>query len=333
MKSEESNQSDLVSINLIDKFLKKSGLEHYRLIAIQGDASKRLYYRVISSDGCYILMDASKDLMSIQPFIEVASLLSRHELSSPQIFEQDIQAGLLMLEDLGDDIYTRVLEKDRSLESPLYDLAIDVLVKIFKDNIHGALPELNSVILNQGVEIFAKWFVAKNIDKNDFETAVDELYTIFTGLYKNLKQLKSVVVLRDYHADNLLYLPKRTGEGQVGLLDFQDAVMGSPAYDLVSLLEDARRDVTEEMVQRALNRYLTALPTINRQDLMLSYAILGMQRNLRIIGVFSRLHLYYKRPKYLQYLPRIWGYVRKGLDNPALADIKAWFEKYNIPTS
>jgi hypothetical protein len=122
-------------------------------------------------------------------------------------------------------------------------------------------------------------------------------------------------------------------EGQVGLLDFQDAVMGSPAYDLVSLLEDARRDVSDEIVQRSLNRYLAALPTVKREELLHSYAILGMQRNLRIIGVFSRLNLYYNRPKYLQYLPRIWGYVRNGLENPALADIKKWFKKYNVPVS
>lgn len=333
MKSEESNQNDLVSINLIDKFLREAGIEHYRLIAIPGDASKRHYYRVISSDGCYILMDASKDHLSIAPFIEVASLLIRYEFSSPRICGQDIQTGLLLLEDLGDDIYTRVLEKDPSLEVHLYELAIDVLVKIFKENLHGALPELNAVILNQGVEIFAEWFVAKNIDKTHYAVAVDELYSIFTALYKNLKQLKSVVVLRDYHADNLLYLPKRAGTEQVGLLDFQDAVMGSPAYDLVSLLEDARRDVPEVVVQHALSRYLAALPTINQEELMQSYAILGMQRNLRIIGVFSRLSLYYNRPQYLKYLPRVWGYVKKGFDNPVLADIKAWFEKYSIPTS
>jgi hypothetical protein len=330
-KVELSNQNDIASIVLLDNFIRNAGIENYKLNEIPGDASKRKYYRVLVKDGSYILMDARDDQASLAPFLEIGSLLLNRGFSAPKLYERDLTNGFLLLEDLGDNTFNRVLTKDIELEQELYNLAIDVLVELYRQDVISDLPEHSAFELNRGLEIFCEWYVKEHLPVNKIIPATRALIDIFTKLYQHLPKIKKVLVLRDYMADNLFYLPERNAIAQIGLIDFQDAHIGSPAYDMVSLLEDARRDISHSVVTNSINRYLNSLPQINSENFLNSYAILGMQRNLRIIGVFNRLNKAYGRTKYLNYLPRVWGYVKHGLEKPILEDVREWFKSYGVP--
>ncbi len=327
---DDLNHSDLAKQDIIHKFIINSGFEQFRVEAIPGDASNREYFRIHTLTNSYILMDDSTDFDSLQPFINMDNLLLTTGVRAPIIVASDLENGLLLLEDFGNNSYTKYLATHPKDEIKLYEYATDVLVKLYSLGSEINLPQQNIQLLNKGISSFLEWYVKSRIPAVIFQEVSDELYKIFDRLYPKLNALKKVLVLRDYMADNLFWLDSEDGIKGVGVIDFQDAVIGSPVYDLVSLLEDARRDVDSKAVIAAKERYLSKIPEISKDDFNDSYTILSAQRNLRIIGVFHKLVIAHKKPKYSIYFPRIWGYIGNNLENPLMAELKNWFIKYDL---
>ncbi|MEO0402796.1 MAG: phosphotransferase, partial [Pseudomonadota bacterium] len=287
---------------------------------VAGDASNRKYERLTAPGGkTAILMDAPPAKgEDVGPFITVTAMLQAAQLSAPAIYAQDTEHGFLLIEDLGDDLFARVMERAPSLEHPLYDAAVDVLVQL-----HSApapdLPCYDALLMTSRAALAFDWYqrgVAGKVDtaaKTTFETA-------FHAALLPLDSAHQVLIQRDYHAENLIWLPSRTGAERVGLLDYQDAMLGHAAYDLVSIAQDARRDVSAQTECRMQDRYIAATG-IDRAAFLTAYALLGLQRNLRILGVFARLSLAHGKPHYVDLIPRVWGHVQTNLRHPDLANI------------
>ncbi len=322
--------SNLIQYDVIHEFIINAGFEQFRIESIPGDASKRLYYRVYTLTKSLILMDASADIGSMQPFLNVDNLLLTTGIRAPIVIASDVSKGLLLLEDLGGWSFTRYLVKSPEKEMELYTSAVDVLLRFHSIGDSLQLPKQSVFILKQGIETFLDWYVKNKISVAIYKQVSDELYEIFDRLFPLLSNIRHGFVHGDFMADNLLVIEGLKGVEQVGVIDFQDAVLGSPAYDLVSLLEDARRDVDSDVVMKMKNRFISNIPELNKQNFENSYAILSAQRNLRIIGVFNRLNIRDGKPKYLGYLPRVWGYVMETLEHPLMFELKKWFIKYDL---
>lgn len=310
-----------------EKFLAKHNLTNCQIIKVAGDASFRSYYRIISDSKTFILMFAPPSHEDIKPFIKVDEFLVKNGFSAPQIFAIDYENGFILLEDLSDDTYGRVLANDSSNEIKIYKKACDVLLKLHQVEILKDLPVYNSGLLFREVMLLIDWYLPlqkKSItleEKKEYKAA-------WFDLFDKLNKENQVVVLRDYHADNLMILPDRENEKQVGLLDFQDAVIGSKAYDLVSLLEDARRDIAEKKRQEIFQYYLNNF-SCDKEKFETDYAILSLQRNIKILGIFARLSMRDNKHNYLALMPRVLGYVEQRLNsqNPIFSEISKVIKK------
>lgn len=310
------------------KFLEHANITVFKMEAIPFDASLRRYFRIVTSSGSYILMDSSLDTASMTPFAEMDKYLISLKLHAPKIVSYNQDSGYMLLEDLGANIFTKYIEKHSDSEYELYEAAIDVLLKLNNSEMLSSIPSYNTEQLNKELEVFLEWYVKNIVDEKLYKNCAKELIGIFEGLYHKLNKFPQTVVLKDYMADNLIWLPDRAGLDRVGILDFQDARIGSPLYDLGSLLQDARRDVSPELEKHCLNRFVGAEPD---SDFMDAYEMLALQKNLRIIGVFNRLNLKYNKPKYLGYIPRIWKYIERNLESSVNKEVKDWFKFYAIP--
>jgi len=215
-----------------------------------------------------------------------------------------------LIEDFGDALFARLMRDDPAREIPLYETAVDVLV-----HLHAA-PVLEVPVCN------ADWLCDATSLAFDHYARTDAapFLAAFRPLAERLDAVQKVLILRDYHAENLIYLPERTGPARAGLLDFQDALLGHPAYDLVSILQDARRDIAPATEAAMIAHYLRHTPQ-PEAEFKAAYAILGAQRNLRILGIFARLSAQDGKHHYLDYVPRVWGYLHRNLRHPALAEV------------
>lgn len=316
------------------EFLTINNLSEVTRVKLKKDASHRSYERIVKNDNSTVLlMDAPPELEDIHSYVKVAEFLNSNNLSAPKIIAADYVNGFLLIEDFGDEIFSNIiLGKSQTLaeltEEELYSKAVDCLIHLHKTPIKNIdLENYDEIKLIKEAKIFIQYYLeilnADRVLKRDQE----EFALIFKHLLTIADGFSKVIVLRDYHADNLMWLKDRQGIEKVGILDFQDAVIGSPVYDLVSLLEDARIDVSQAIVDKMINRYLQAFPAIPRKEFMASYAIFAIQRNLKIIGVFARQATTYKNHNYLPYLPRVWRHVNHDLKHPLLLPIKKWLEK------
>lgn len=317
-------------------FLSRHGWETASVDKIPGDASFRKYERLQLGDTSRILMDAPPEKENVVPFIHVATFLRTEGLNAPEIVAADEEHGFLLLEDFGNHSYSKVLAGKTPLgseysEIALYEKAIDALVTLHATPCPASLPAYDEALLLKEAMLLLEWYYPALHDAPLPELLQNEYIRIWKQLLPFLGELPSVVVLRDYHADNLMWLPERSGTDKVGLLDFQDAVIGSPVYDIVSLLEDARRDVDSVTVDAMINRYLQARPDITRKNFLASYAILGAQRNCKIVGIFSRLAVRDHNSSYLALLSRVWKHIDHDLTHPLLMPLKEWFRKVNNP--
>ena len=301
---------------LIDQFLKNTGWADATRKLLAGDASNRRYDRLHKTDGqIAILMDAPPERgEDVRPFLKVAEHLTSIGLSAPEIYHADNDLGLLLIEDLGDDLFARLMADDPTQQEPLYRAAIDALV-----HLHAA-PAPDLPICD------AKWLTDMAAPAFDFYAPKNgrEANTAFAAAFQPLATevdtSGKVVILRDYHAENLLWLPGRQGAARVGLLDFQDALLGHPAYDLVSILQDARRDVAPEVEAQMIDHYLTQTD-VDEDAFRRAYAVLGAQRNLRILGIFARLCLRDGKAHYVDLMPRVWNHLQHNLRHPELAPV------------
>ncbi|MEM6622849.1 MAG: phosphotransferase [Pseudomonadota bacterium] len=317
---------------LIRRFLNAAGWASASLAPLAGDASNRRYLRVVDTDRIAVLMDAPPDQgEDTQPFIAVTNWLRALDLSAPQILAADNNMGFLLLEDLGDALFARHLQQKPKDSVPLYGAAVDLLLRVSRARAPDWMADYDKSVLEREAALFCDWWLPLSAG----QTIADDARADFLGLVNEVTgtvaETRQIAVLRDYHAENLLWLPDRSAHANVGLLDYQDALAGHPAYDLVSLLEDARRDTELDLQQAMLARYLMGRPYLDRDAFLAAYSTLGAQRNLKIIGIFARLAVRDGKPRYLGLIPRVWGHLQNDLKHPALASLARWLAQNTEP--
>ncbi len=321
--------------DVIQAFLEAQGWGAAERRILAADASFRRYLRLRRDGEQAVLMDAPPP-EDVRPFGRVSALLLRLGLSAPRPLAVDEDAGLMLLEDLGDSTFTRVLARGDD-EAALYRLAVDTLIALHRGwsrNLPGAeeLPEYDEARLLDEALLLTDWFLPALRGAPTPAPLRDSYIEAWRAVFPVARALPETLVLRDYHVDNLMVLEGRPGVAACGLLDFQDAVRGSPAYDLVSLLEDARRDIAPDLAQEMFERYCAAFDSLDGDQLRAAVSVLGAQRNAKIIGIFTRLDRRDHKPDYLKHIPRVWRLLQGDLAHPALAPVRAWFDR-EIPAA
>jgi aminoglycoside/choline kinase family phosphotransferase len=263
-------------------------------------------------------------------FAAVADHLRGQGLSAPEIYAADHGRGFVLLEDLGDDLYAEVVANGGD-ERKLYESAAEVLAGLHAQEAPATLPPdkplhaYDETALVAETDLMTQWFLPLALEREARDEEVAGHRALWADAIRTAREASPVLVHRDYHAQNLIWLPEREGLKRVGLIDFQDAVAGTRAYDLISLVEDARRDVAPEIAEAATKRYLAATGA-DEDATRAQMAVMAAQRNAKIAGIFARLHKRDGKPRYLSYLPRVWGYLNKDLEHPALAPLKSWYD-------
>ncbi|WP_174279860.1 aminoglycoside phosphotransferase family protein [Sphingomonas bacterium] len=310
-------------------FLAAHGWGGAQVAPLAGDASFRRYFRVTTGDRRAVLMDAPPPHEDPRPFLAVAGWLADRGFRTPAIHAADPGAGLVLLEDFGDRRMREAMDADPDAAATLYAGAIDLLVALHE---HPAGPFLpyDAAVLHREAALFVDCYcpaVGLSVDAGGYRAAWDAvLAPALVPMPSGGPAGGPVTVLRDYHAENLMLV----GEPPVlGLLDFQDALAGHPAYDLVSLLQDARRDVDPGLERAMFDRYVRAT---GRGDAFAdAYHVLGAQRNAKILGIFARLWRRDGKPRYAALCPRVWAYLERDLRHAALAPVARWFDD-NLPS-
>lgn len=305
-------------------FVHDAGWGNARILPLAGDASARRYYRLSGAQGSAVLMDDPSG--DVPRFVEMTSWLREQGFGAPAILAEDQQAGLLLVEDLGDDLVARMLERRPDMLPHIYDRITDLLVALHRCPVPGFIAPLDGPALAEQVGLFAEWYPAAAGASPEDAKAIAP---IIADLHAKLvADLPPVLSLRDFHAENLIW----RGDAPLGLIDYQDAVTCHPAYDLVSAIQDTRRKVPPEIEERYIARYL-GLTGLDADRFRAAYALLGTQRNLRVIGIFTRLCIRDGKPRYLAFMPHIWEYIRRNLTHPALAPLAEIIEALPAPDS
>lgn len=342
----------------IAAFLHRAGWGAAQRDRLPGDASTRSYERLTLNGRTAMLMNQPRSVETepcppgadaaertalgynalarlaagrVDAFIACARYLKSRGLSAPDILFADAPLGLALIEDLGDGLYARLIEEGAD-EGALYDAAIDALLVLHAeappDILPGGWPLLayDDLALKTAHDIFTEWMPRYRPVAFDAE-ALEAWETIWAPIRVLGEAKASVFCHRDYHAENLIWLPEREGAARVGLLDFQDAVKAHPAWDLSMLLHDARRTISPELETACLERYL-ALAPVEREPFLADYHALGALNIVRILGIFARLVTRDGKPRYAAFMPRLWTYLDRCLADPALAVLKTWFDDH-----
>lgn len=301
---------------LSQQFLTAAGWGEAQRHFLAGDASDRSYDRLMRGEESAILMDAPPGKGDDPAdFLAIAKHLCDLTLSAPACLAKDLEHGFLLLEDLGDAIFARLLDKNPGLENSLYLSATEVLIHLQHAQPAGNLRNLSAQDWAEAACFALDWYrfaiTGERIDTSTFRSALTEVITTHADG-------RRVMILRDFHAENLIWLPRRGGLARVGLLDFQLAQLGQPGYDLVSLLQDARREVSRE-TEAAMQRHFITLTGTTETEFRPAYAALGAQRALRILGIFARLCLQGGKANYLPLIPRVWQHLHRNLAAPELS--------------
>ena len=313
-------------INQIEGFLKSNQIEIKNLIPIKNDASFRKYFRIDKK----ILMDANPTLgEDVSSFININNLLNEFQLNVPEIYSIDKENGFLLLEDLGEDIFSKIL--DNKNEEKLYKQAIEILAEIHKKDLnefnYSILPKKYSIEkLLQESQLFIDWYLKKFLKLDISKTEIKDFLDIISKIFSSLEPKLEKLVLRDYHVDNLILQSSKVGLKQVGILDFQDAVIGQSSYDLISIIEDVRRPITKDLKTRLID-YFVDLTGYDLNNLKNELAFYSVQRNLKILGIFCRLSIRDNKPNYMSYNNNAWIYIESNLNNPIMKDLQNWIKK------
>jgi hypothetical protein len=314
----------------IARFLAAAGWGDAARRPLPGDASFRRYVRLERASASAMLMDAPPPQEDVRPYLRVARLLVAMGLSAPRIEAEDAAAGLLLIEDFGDDTFTRLLAAGAG-ETELYALAVDTLIAV-NERFRGAdLPPYDDARLLAEAALLVDWYLPALAGRPIESGLREEYLALWRALLPLARQVPETLVLRDYHVDNLMRLPGRAGVAACGLLDFQDAVLGPMSYDFVSLVEDARRDVPQALAAAMAARFLAAFPALDRPAFAASAAVLAAQRNCKIVGIFTRLCVRDGKPQYLAHIPRVWRLIARDLAHPALAPMAHWLDRHVPP--
>lgn len=312
--------------DLIVAFLDSEGLGDWQRRPLAGDASARRYERLVGPEsGSLILMDADPlTCGSSAPFLAIRSHLYRFGFSAPTLHAEDAANGLLILEDFGDALFARVMAESPAQERPLYCLAADLLARLQSKPCPQGLHAKDAADL---ADMIAPAFEAY---APDCASQFPAVRAAFERALKPVMAVPPILALRDFHAENMILLPDRKGDRRVGLLDFQDAFLTHPAYDLVSMLQDARRDLSPGTEAAVLQHFIRRTGA-GDEAFRAAYAVLGAQRNLRILGVFSRLARTRGKPQYLALQPRVWRHLKADLAHPALAELRGLLAEFPAP--
>lgn len=345
-------------------FLAESGWGKAHIQAFPGDASTRRYFRLRDGDRIALLMDApgASETAACPPeaspderralgynalarlagnnttaFAGLAEALTQRGFSAPEILACDLDQGLMVIEDLGDGLYARLIP-DRAEESTLYLAAIDTLAALYRSSFprafafrtgeHWPVLEYDLAAKQAEADLFLDWYAARRAGRNPAESARAEWRDLWAEALCVTARHEPGLVLRDFHAENLIWLPGRTGIARVGLLDFQDALFGHPAYDLVSLIEDARRDVSPALAGPLVERFVERALIADRNSFEAAYAAIAAQRNAKILGIFVRLAERDAKPRYLDLLPRVARHFVRDLSHPSMTGLKRWVEAH-----
>lgn len=312
----------------IDHFLAANGWSDASLTLLAGDASGRRYFRLCRGTKSAVVMDSEHE--EIGPFCRAAKRLAGLGLSSPKIFAEDALNRLLLLEDFGDFTFSHCLDSDTGLdERMLYGAASDLLAMLGQAPVGDSFPVMDRAYLVNEIRLFAEWWPPE--DDINLIAEEESWVAAWHEAHALALEVPTCLSLRDFHAANLMWLAERDGIARVGLLDFQDAVIAPLPYDLVSMLQDVRRDLPDGLEDDVVARFLSAFPSLDTEAFHATYAILGAHRNLRIAGVFSRLARRDGKYSYLEFLPRVWRYIDVDLVHPALAPVRAWLAHYLPP--
>ena len=344
-------------LKVIRQFLEEAGFSEAERTRLQGDASTRAYERLQLGERRVVLMNAPRQpdgppvrgglpysrlahlAEDVKPFVAMARALRERGFSAPAIHAADIEAGLLVVEDLGNE---PVVAGDRPTAiEERYTAALDLLVGLHQLTLPDVLPvaprieyrlpryDLDAFLIE--AELLLDWYLPDHgirVDTADRE----QFAALWRAALASAREAPPTWVLRDYHSPNLLWLGRREGTARVGLVDFQDAVLGPIAYDVVSLLQDARVDVPESIEIALVGRYVKARRardrTFDLNAFFELYAVLGAQRATKVLGIFSRLARRDGKPQYLRHQPRVWRNLRRSLSHPALKPLKAWYDKH-----
>lgn len=347
----------------MQEFLRGAGWGTAIQAPLPGDASTRRYVRLHRNGETALLMDQPQGAETApcppgasaaerlklgynavarlagadcERFIAAAEFLRGHGLSAPDIYAADAPRGFVLIEDFGDTLYADVLSRGED-EETLYGHAIDALAKLHVSTAPRSLPRnkplhvYDETALIAETDLITEWFFPLALKRKASSAEVEEHRGLWSDVLEPVLASPSVFVHRDYHAQNLLWLGGRDGVARVGMIDFQDAVAGTKSYDLISLVEDARRDVSPALAERMTRRYIAAMRAqgadVNEDAFRAELAVMAAQRNAKIAGIFARLFSRDNKPRYLSYLPRVWNYLNRDLEHPALAPLKAWYDR------
>jgi N-acetylmuramate 1-kinase len=342
------------------EFLDGAGLIEAPRHRMPGDASTRSYARLAHNDGFVILMNSPKRpdgpavydgkpysaavhlAEDVKPFVAIANGLRARGFSAPAIHHGDLDAGFLITEDFGSASF---VEGDPPAPvAERYQAATDMLAALHRLQLPGTLPlapqvswtmpTFDTEALLVEIGLMAEWYLPDRDATPSMEVR-GEFTALWRGLLARAAAAPKTWVIRDFHSPNLIWLDQRADIARVGVIDFQDAVLGPAAYDLVSLLQDARVDVPEALELAMLSRYIktrrTDQATFDPANFAELYAIMSAQRNTRLLGTFARLNRRDGKPQYLKHQPRIWSYLTRSLDHPVLSDIRAWYTAHVPP--
>ena len=344
-------------------FLARVGWGEAVRMPLPGDASTRRYIRLRLGDRAALLMDQPQSAETpaasagaspserhalgynavarlagadCARFVAVAKYLRAKGLSTPDIYADDAAQGFVLIEDLGDDLFADALARGAD-EQALYAAAAEVLARLHADAAPGVLPPdkhlhaYDETALLAETDLLTEWFFPVALGRKADKSETGQHRELWRQALAPYLHALPVFVHRDYHAQNLLWLPGRSGVARVGLIDFQDAVAGAKAYDLVSLIEDARRDVTPALGESTAVHYRKAMreqgTPLDGRAFAEEMAVFAAQRNAKIVGIFARLSRRDGKSRYLTYLPRVWSYLGRDLEHPALAALKSWYDR------
>ncbi len=350
------------------RFLQESGLADAERHPLPGDASTRRYERLVRPDGStFMLMDQPPAVEThpclpdqdydarrtsgynamarlaagrIEAFAAAAAYLRAQGLSAPEIYAIDAANGLLVSEDLGDGLFARLIEQGQD-ERPLYLSAVEALARLHEltppdvlasPSLETGWPLLtyDDLALKTGADLFVEWYPKFDPSHPLDDRAKAEWETLWAPLRQRAEAGATVFIHRDYHAENLLWLPSRDGPARVGMIDFQDALRAHPSWDLLSLLHDARRDVSKALEDAALDHYFSLRPGVDRAAFMRDYTALAVLNESRILGIFSRLVVRDHKPRYEAFMPRMWRHIADSLTMPGMEGLRDWFLRYGF---
>jgi tRNA threonylcarbamoyl adenosine modification protein YjeE len=307
----------------IARLIHRAGWVEARLIPLAGDASSRRYFRLLDGDRSAVLMDAAPG--TTDGYVAMTQWLRHRDFHAPEILAADQHEGLLLLDDLGDDLVARVLAETPALAPRIYDRMTDLLVDLHRHAPPDFVLRLDGPELARQVTLFADHYPAAVGAPGLGAGIAPAIEALHAELCEGIAP---VLGLRDFHAENLIW----RGDAPLGVLDFQDAVAVHPAYDLVSGLQDARRDVAPEIEDAQIARYVAATG-LDEAGFRAAYALLGAQRNLRIIGIFTRLAQRDGKRRYLAFMPRVWAAIQRDLAHPALAPLAQAMQGIPAPSA